>query len=265
MRLAPSTSLTSLIERSWPTASGVNVSGKVTVSRSGRTGSASGSGSFARIAFSASSESTTSSTGLFSISAASRRSALVPSDRDPAGGLGRVAQRQLHPKAPALIGRLGALCVDVDLQLDDPPERTRGNLALLVDPPLGLLHRPLPHDRQLPPAHLDAYVGKLDPGEIDLDNGHLRFSAVVDVHVRREPPAPLADVGGPCPRIEVPLRHGQNITRPLPGGLGAQAVWEAQRGGRISSTGWRGGTRPSGRLGRNVVQGSSSSSAQSRF
>ena len=42
--------MTSLIERSWPTASGVSVSGKVTVSRSGRTGSASGSGSWLRIA-----------------------------------------------------------------------------------------------------------------------------------------------------------------------------------------------------------------------
>ena len=74
IRLAPSTSLTSLIERSCPTASGVIVSGKVTVSRSGRTGSASGSGALARIASSASSgDSTTSRTGLPSISAASRR------------------------------------------------------------------------------------------------------------------------------------------------------------------------------------------------
>ena len=44
IRLPERTSLTSLIERSWPTASGVSVSGKVTVSRSGSTGSASGSG-----------------------------------------------------------------------------------------------------------------------------------------------------------------------------------------------------------------------------
>ena len=33
----------SVIERGWPTASGVSVSGKVTVSRSGRTGSVAGS------------------------------------------------------------------------------------------------------------------------------------------------------------------------------------------------------------------------------
>ena len=68
IRLAPRTSSTSLIERSWPTASGVSVSGKVTVSRSGSTGSASGSGWSARIASSASSgESTTSRTGAPSI------------------------------------------------------------------------------------------------------------------------------------------------------------------------------------------------------
>jgi hypothetical protein len=36
------TSLTSWTERSWPTASGVSVSGSGTVSRSGRTGSTSG-------------------------------------------------------------------------------------------------------------------------------------------------------------------------------------------------------------------------------
>ena len=41
--------------------------------------------------------------------------------------------------------------------------------------------------------------------------------------------------------------------------------WVAQRGGRMSRTGWRGGTSPSGRSGRKVVQGSSSSSAQSMF
>ena len=33
----------------------------------------------------------------------------------------------------------------------------------------------------------------------------------------------------------------------------------------MSSTGWRGGTSPSGRLGLNVAQGSFSSNAQSMF
>ena len=43
IRSPPSTSLTSLIECSWPTASGVSVSGNGTLSLSGSTGSASGS------------------------------------------------------------------------------------------------------------------------------------------------------------------------------------------------------------------------------
>ena len=42
IRFPPSTSFTSWIERSCPMASGVSVSGKGTVSRSGSTGSASG-------------------------------------------------------------------------------------------------------------------------------------------------------------------------------------------------------------------------------
>ncbi len=44
IRLPASTSLTSWTERSWPIASGVSVSGNGTVSRSGSTGSVSGSG-----------------------------------------------------------------------------------------------------------------------------------------------------------------------------------------------------------------------------
>ena len=43
IRLPASTSSTSLIERSCPTASGITVSGNATLSRRGSTGSASGS------------------------------------------------------------------------------------------------------------------------------------------------------------------------------------------------------------------------------
>ncbi len=50
MRSPPSTSLTRRIERSWPTASGVSVSGNVTVSRSVSTGSCAGSSGGAPIA-----------------------------------------------------------------------------------------------------------------------------------------------------------------------------------------------------------------------
>ena len=138
-------------------------------------------------------DSTTSSTGLPSITCA----------RSGPGGCvsAGIAQRQLDPQHPVLVGRLGPLGVDVDLQLDDAAERARGNLDLLVDPPLGLLHRPLADDRQLPPADLDPDLVELDPGQIDLDHRPLRIAAVVDVDVRRKAPAPADDVGGPRPGI----------------------------------------------------------------
>src|SRR4051794_18630373 len=160
MRLAPSTSLTSLIERSWPTASGVSVSGKVTVSRSGRTGSASGSGALARIASSASvGDSTTSRTGPPSINAVSpREPALVPPYRHPPGGLGRVAQRQLDPQHPVLIRRLGAVGIDVDLELDDTTEGAGRDLDLLVDAALHLLDLTFADDRELTAADLDSHL-----------------------------------------------------------------------------------------------------------
>src|SRR5690349_16063829 len=202
MRLAPSTSLTSLIERSWPTASGVSVSGKVTVSRRGRTGSASGSGSLARIASSASSgDSTTSRTGLPS-------TASVPLDRHAARGLGRVAERQVDPQHAVLVGRRGAVCVDVYLQLDDTAKGAGLDLHLLIDAAFGLLHVALADDRDLPAADLDPDLVQLHSRQVHLHHGPLRVAAVVDVHIGSESPAPAADVRGPCPRIEVSLRHG---------------------------------------------------------
>ena len=186
IRLAPRTSSTSLIERSWPTASGVSVSGKVTVSRSGRTGSASGSGWLARIASSASSgDSTTSRTGAPSITCA--RSA-------PGGWSRRVAQRQLDPQHAVLVGGLGALGVDLDLELDDAAEGAGGDLDLLVDAALGLLHRPFADDRQVAAADLDPDLAQVDAGEVDLDDRPLRIAAVVDVDVGREARAAPADV-----------------------------------------------------------------------
>ena len=73
---------------------------------------------------------------------------LTPPDRDAPGGLGGVAQRQLDPQDAVLVGRLGAVGVDVGLELDDAAERARRDLDLLVDAALGLLDRPLADDRQ---------------------------------------------------------------------------------------------------------------------
>ena len=243
IRLAPKTSLTSLIERSCPTASGVIVSGKVTVSRSGRTGSASGSGSLARIASSASrGDSTTSRTG--AALHQPRTSAGVP----PAISRTRYSRARSAPGASSRSGRAAAgrfaecrprswpcpLGVDVDLELDDAAERAGGNLDLLVDTAFGLLHRPLANDRQLPPADLDADLTQVDPGEVDFDHRPLRIAAVVDVDIGREAAGAAADVGGTAPgvphhlvhlpphageiRKQIALRHAQNIARGSVGG-----------------------------------------------
>src|SRR5256885_276086 len=125
IRLPASTSSTSLIERSCPTASGVRVSGKVTISRRDRIGSASGSGSAERIALSGSAVSTTSRVAA-SGSAPKAPPRPLPSlsmpislavDRHPARRLGLLAQRQLDAQHSVLVGGGGALGVDVDLQL----------------------------------------------------------------------------------------------------------------------------------------------------
>ena len=100
---------------------------------------------------------------------------------------------------PVLVGRLGALGVDLDLQLDDAPERAGGDLDLLVDAALGLLHLPLADDRQLAAADLDPDLVELDPGEVDLDHRPLRVAAVVDVDVGREAAGAAAHVAGAAP------------------------------------------------------------------
>ena len=106
-----------------------------------------------------------------------------------------------------------------------------GNLHLLVDAALGLLHRPFADDRQLAPADLDPDRVELDPGEVDLDHRPLRIAAVVDVDVGREAGAAAAHVGGPAPGVatedlidlaphagkvgeDIALRHAQNIAAP---------------------------------------------------
>ena len=194
----------------------------------------------------------------------------------------------------------GAARVDLDLQLDHAAEGTGGNLDLLVDAALGLLQDAAADDRELPAGDLDPDLGEVDAGEVDFDHGTLRFIDVIDVDVGREARGPAADVAGASPGLvhqlvhlpahpgkvgkEVALGHRRELypraargseTRGLGGGRGAAdggdqvaeaaRPVEAQRGARIRRTGWRGGTRPSGRLGRKVAHASSSSNAQSPF
>ena len=75
----------------------------------------------------------------------------------------RVAQRQLDPQHAVFVGGLGALGVDLDLELDDAAEGPGGDLDLLVDAALGLLHRPFADDRQLAAADLDPDLARARP------------------------------------------------------------------------------------------------------
>src|SRR5262249_20948335 len=150
-------------------------------------------------------------------------------DRDPVGGLFGIAQRQFDDQHTVFVVGDGAGVVDLDLQLDHAPERTRGDLDLLVDAALGLLQGAPADDRQLAPVDLDPDLGEVDPGEVDFDHGPLRVVDVVDVDVGREARGPAADVAGAAPGVahhlvhlpahprkigeEVALRHLPKVTR----------------------------------------------------
>src|SRR5262249_4230469 len=135
------------------------VSGYVTVSRSGRIGSASGRGSVVPTASSTSGISTTSSCGV-STSAIVRSPSpcggplLGPLDRNLAGGL-RQPGRQLDPEDPVLVGCLRLLGAHVHGELDDSAEGPGRELDLLVGAPLCLTDRPLAADHERAAADLE--------------------------------------------------------------------------------------------------------------
>ena len=155
MRSPERTSLTSLIERSWPTASGVSVSGKVTMSLQRQHRERRRQRLLLALA-----------DRLLDVrrlddldrGAALRRPVASPPARSgPGGALWRAgAERQLDPQHAVLVGGLRLLGDDVGVQLDHAAERAGLDLDLLVDAALGLLHRALAGDHQLAPGDLEA-------------------------------------------------------------------------------------------------------------
>ena len=132
MRSPPSTSLTSLIERSWPIASGVSVSGKATrvlerqhrepLGQRARRSPPPGCRRAWR----------------------SRSSRLVPSR--PSIGIRRAVvallrQRDLDPQHAVLVGGARAVGLHLGAELDHAPEGPVRDLDLLVQAALGLLRR----------------------------------------------------------------------------------------------------------------------------
>src|SRR5215211_3067439 len=195
IRLPPSTSSTSLIERSWPTASGIIVSGKATLSRSGSTGSASGS----RCSSAASAAGSPFTAGTWIVMAA--RPGSWVRDRHAAAGLVRLRQRDLDLEDPVDVGRARLVRDDIRAELDDAPEGAVLDLDLLVEAPagLGLGRAPLAGDHELASADLERDVRGVHGREVDLHDGARRVVRVVDVDPGHEAaPAqaapPLEDV-----------------------------------------------------------------------
>ena len=159
----------------------MSVSGKVTVSRSGRTGSASGSGAAG---------------ALLDV-----RELLALDDlelglghHDSVGSIGTVrvasrlrAKRQLDAQDPVLVGCPRGLGDDVGAEANDPPERAALDLDLLVDPALGFGHGPLTGDHELAPADLERDPVELHARQLGPhDRLGLAVVAVVEVDAGRE-------------------------------------------------------------------------------
>src|SRR5690242_6371350 len=185
-RLPPRTSLIIRTERSWPTASGVIVSGKVTESFSGRTGSAWGSVAWPGLP-------SCPTCGSWIV-----MSAAVPRlDVARAAALYRHApdrlvladERDVDPQDAVVVGGLRARRVHVRAQLDHPPERPLLDLYLLVEAALGVLRGALAADQQLAPADLEAHIVDVHTRQVHVDHGLRRIAAVVHVHPRGEAPA----------------------------------------------------------------------------
>src|SRR4029077_8176056 len=128
---------------------------------------------------------------------------------DLAGGL-RQPRRQLDPEDAVLVGGLSLLGVDVHRELDDAPERARGELDLLIGPALRVAHRALAADHQSSASHLEIDGLELDAGQLDLDHRLLGciLTAVVDVDPGNEDRdlAALA-VAGLVPEVTEKLVH----------------------------------------------------------
>ncbi len=181
IRSRPSTSLISVIDRSWPMASGVSVSGNGTASRSGSTGSVAGSSRSTPISMSRASPSVTMS--------------IIGSSRCWSGRLDRhrvrlvlgLHERQLDAQDAVVVGGLGLVGGDVGAELDRAPERPVLDLDLLVDAALGLVQRaPAAGDDQLASADLQVDLADVDPGQLGGDDRPRRIADVGDVDARRE-------------------------------------------------------------------------------
>src|SRR2546423_11721776 len=114
------------------------------MSRTGRTGSAAGSGC------SECSSTASSRSALWTTSSSAIVIAAGTDDRHLPGLPGSGAQRQLDAEDPVVVGGARPIGLDVGVEPYRPPERPGLDLHLLVDAALGLLDRALARDHALP-------------------------------------------------------------------------------------------------------------------
>ena len=212
IRSPPSTSLTSCFERSCPIASGISVSGKATLSRSGSTGSTSGR----RLVATGTSSVSPFVDGMWMLTPG-------PPRAHPRSAPRRVCslarQRHLHLQHAVLVRRARLLRSDVGAELDDAAERAVLDLDLLVEAPARLVGAALAGDQQLAAADLERHVLDVDARELGLHDRPGGVVDVVDVDRRREPaPAQagraLEDVAEQLVDVTAhPLEVGEQITR----------------------------------------------------
>src|SRR5829696_1667991 len=173
MRLPVSTSLTRLIERSWPIASGVSVSGNGTLSRSGRIGNA--SGRFVRTSAVAASPSDEGMWILIRSEPAARCRPGARAGSRLRGGHPRTRRgpRRPPPQRPA--------------PRDAGTARARSRSADRAAP-----WPALAGDEQLAAADLEGDVGDVHPRQVSLHDRARRVVGVEDVHGRGEAASPQA-------------------------------------------------------------------------
>ena len=179
MRLPASTSLTSWTERSWPTASGVSVSGSGTVSRSGRTGQRRRAASPLRADLDGLRGVVGGDLDHAASSCAGPRSARCAHARlgRPRAAARRAGSRRGRSRAP----RRRTTSAPSGITRRNGPKL---DLELLVDAALGVGRPAVAGDDQLAALDLEAELVGVDARELGVHDRARRVAVVEDVDAR---------------------------------------------------------------------------------
>src|SRR3954447_10146241 len=197
MRLPRRTSSTSATERSWPTASGISVSGSGIVSRSGRTGGVRGRVRGAPTSTSCSSPAASAismGAAISGLLATFRGGPLtlqdvlvaVDLDRHRARAALGTHERKLDAQHAVAVGGPCGVGDDVGPELDHAPEGAEVDLELLIDAALGVGRPAVAGEHELAPVDLQRELVGIDPGQLGLDDRARWIALVEDIDRRRE-------------------------------------------------------------------------------